>query len=233
MQFKKYSSRKTAGKAVATFIKEEYPDLHNDIIESPNDHSCFSVANGGVSVAEGFCEEVNLKFTLIIVRKIKIPYNPEAGFGSVTSDGTVLINHPLVKQLSLSQNEINYSIELTKEEIRNRLNFYQEQGLLSEDYDKYITNKIVILLDDGLASGFTMLAAINMVKNYSPKKVIVAVPTAPKHTIDRIKNRVDAIVCPNIRDVLRFAVADAFEHWRDVPDDEVLDIIKTSKAYFR
>jgi len=70
-----------------------------------------------------------------------------------------------------------------------------------------------------------------MIKKYQPLKIYVAVPTAPLRTINRIKAEVDEIICPNIRDVLWFAVADAYKNWYDIPETEVLEIIEKSNNY--
>ncbi len=90
-----------------------------------------------------------------------------------------------------------------------------------------LTNKVVILSDDGLASGFTMLAAINFVKKQSPTMIIVAVPTAPLGTIQRIaRSNVDKLICLNVRESWVFAVADAYQKWYDLSDDEVKEYLK-------
>ena len=102
---------------------------------------------------------------------------------------------------------------------------------LDKLYTYHINGRYIFMIDDGLASGFTMIAAIKMVKKYKPTKVFVAVPTAPLHTVERIQNEVDKLHCPNIRNVWRFAVADAYQNWYDVPESEVLEIIKKSKFY--
>jgi predicted phosphoribosyltransferase len=172
---------------------------------------------------------------MLIVRKIKIPWNTEAGFGSVTTDGTVLINEPLLEHLALSEKDLNEAINLTKSEIKERLKFYNKETNLEELYEKIIHEKHIFMLDDGLASGFTMLAAIKMVQKYNPKKIYIAVPTAPLHTVERIQAAVkfDKIFCPNIRNVLRFAVADAYKAWRDLSENEVAKILERSKFYKR
>ncbi|MFX1470475.1 MAG: phosphoribosyltransferase [Promethearchaeota archaeon] len=231
MSFQKYESRFKAGEKLTEFIEAENKSLKEDISNNSNQYFCYAIPNGGVPVTEGFCSKYNLNYDILIVRKIKIPYNTEAGFGAVTTDGTVLINEPLLNQLNLSKKEVDQSINLTKKEINERLRFYSKK-LLSEDlYMDKIRNKNIFLLDDGLASGFTMLAAINMIQKYNPKRVFIAVPTAPLRTILTVKNKVDYLFCPNIRDVLWFAVADAYKHWHDVPESEVLKIITKSKYY--
>ncbi len=83
----------------------------------------------------------------------------------------------------------------------------------------------MILVDDGLASGYTMLSAVRFVKRNKPKKIIVAVPTASRRTIDFILPETDELVCLNVRHGLSFAVADAYMNWYYLSDEEVLSII--------
>ncbi len=231
MKFVRYESRFKAGELLAEFIENRIKTLKDQLFNNKSLFFCFAIPNGGVPVTEGFCSKYNLTYDILIVRKIKIPYNTEAGFGAITTDGTILINKPLLSQLNLSEKQIQDSINLTKNEISERLKFYNKESSLEQFYSNNIKNKYIFLLDDGLASGFTMLAAISMIKKYQPLKIYVAVPTAPLRTINRIKAEVDEIICPNIRDVLWFAVADAYKNWYDIPETEVLEIIEKSNNY--
>jgi predicted phosphoribosyltransferase len=231
MNFVRYTSRFEAGVLLTEYIKQVNEYLNDFILENRDIFFCFAIPNGGVPVTEGFCSIFHVNYDILIVRKIKIPHNTEAGFGSVTTDGTVLINELLLSQLNLSQKAVDDSINLTKKEISERLRFYNKEQNLEDLYIKNIKNKHVILLDDGLASGFTMFAAINMVKKYQPKKIIITVPTAPLRTIKKVEPEVDEVFCPNIREVMWFAVADAYNNWYDVPESEVIEIIKNSKYY--
>ncbi len=227
---KRYETRFKAGEILAELIREQDLKLLELITKVPDQFFCFCIPNGGVPVAEGFCSKLNISYDMLIVRKIKIPFNTEAGFGSITTDGTVLMNEPLLKHLNLTAKEIEDSIETTKQEIKERQRFYKKESFLEEIYEKCIQDKQIFMIDDGLASGFTMLAAIRMVKKYSPKKVYLAIPTAPLRTVKRIEKEVDEIFCPNIRNVARFAVADAYLRWYDVPESEVLHLIQNSKS---
>ncbi|MFX1363973.1 MAG: phosphoribosyltransferase [Promethearchaeota archaeon] len=231
MKFTRYESRIEAGEILAGFLTSKINSLKNDIIKNSTKFFCFAIPNGGVPVAEGFCSKFNINYDILIVRKIKIPYNTEAGFGAVTTDGTVLINDLLLAKLNLSEKEIQDSINLTKREISDRLKLYNKAQDLKGFYKEKIHKKNIFLLDDGLASGYTMLAAINMLKKYLPSKIFITIPTAPLGTVKRIKPNVDKIFCPNIRDVMWFAVADAYKNWYDVPESEVLKIINNSKYY--
>ena len=231
MKFVPYESRIKAGEILANFILENDTTLYNLINEKSDSVISFAIPNGGVPVVEGFCSKLEINYDLIIVRKIKIPYNTEAGFGSVTPDGTVLINNDLLYQLNLSEKQVENAIEITKNEIKERLVFYNKNFDLEETYQNLIKNKIVFMVDDGLASGFTMLAAIKMVKKYDPKKIVVSVPTAPLHTIQRIENVEVKTFCPNIRNTRWFAVANAYKHWYDLPESEVINYLIKSNYY--
>jgi predicted phosphoribosyltransferase len=231
MKFVPYESRIKAGEILTIFISENDTTLYNLINEKPDSFISFAIPNGGVPVVEGFCSKLKINYDLIIVRKIKIPYNTEAGFGSVTPDGTVLINKDLLHQLNLSEKQVENAIEITKKEVKDRLVFYNKNFDLEATYQNLIKNKVVFMVDDGLASGFTMLAAIKMVKKYDPIKIVVCVPTAPLHTIQRIKNVEVKTFCPNIRNTRWFAVADAYKHWYDIPETEVINYLNKSNFY--
>ena len=226
MTFLPYESRRKAGEILADFFKNNY-----SIEVNTTNSIVFTIPNGGVPVAEGFCKTLDIKYILLIVRKIKIPHNPEAGFGSITTDGTILLNKNLLSSIRLSSSAIERSIEITKAEIRDRSNFYNVSLIQEKLYNNNIPSKIVFIMDDGLASGYTMLAGIKMIRKYRPKKVIITVPTAPFHTIENIEKEVDELVCPNNRKTSWFAVADAYKHWYDVQDSEVLNIINKSNYY--
>ena len=202
MKFVRYESRFQAGEILAELICNENEELKKKIKENPNDFFCYAIPNGGIPVAEGYCKALNMKYDLIIVRKIKIPFNTEAGFGSITTDGSILINESLLNYINLSKEQVENSISLTKIEIKERLKLYNKSQNLNTFYKKHILNKEIFMIDDGLASGFTMLAAIKMIKKYLPKKVFIAVPTAPLHTVEKIEESGDInyIFCPNIRD---------------------------------
>ena len=173
------------------------------------------------SGAAEIAEALGLPLDLVIVRKVQIPYNPEAGFGAVGPQGEVSLNEDLVSRLGLTRKEIEQQIQKTREIINVRNERFRE-GLPFPD----LRDRVVILVDDGLASGFTMLSAVRFIRDHGPEKIIVAVPTAPERTIDLILPHVDELVCLNIRSGLMFAVAEAYENWYDLDDNEVISILK-------
>jgi predicted phosphoribosyltransferase len=227
-----YESRFSAGEIVANLLIKKNENLHDDIMKNSDKFIVFAIPNGGVPVAEGFCRVLKIRYDLLIVRKIKIPYNPEAGFGSITTDGTIILNNRLLSQLHLNSDQIENAINLTKQEIQERLKFYSKESISNNHYKNIIYDKIIFLMDDGLASGYTMLAAVKMINRYTPRKIIICIPTAPLHTIKLFEDKVDFIECPNVRRTTWFAVADAYKNWYDVPESEVKEIIRNSHYYY-
>jgi len=208
-----FRDRSNAGELLSEWL-EDYRE---------KDACVLAIPAGGVPVGVEISKRLNLPLDLAIVRKIHIPWNREAGFGAVTWDGIILLNEDLVKHLRLSKKEIDDCIAEEREEIEERVDLFG-CGKFPE-----IVDKTVILVDDGLASGFTMLAAVYSVRRRNPKELVVAVPTSSLVAIGRIENHVDKIICLNIRTGPIFAVAEAYEQWYDLEDEEVLKFLRSAE----
>ncbi len=180
-----------------------------------------AIPAGGVPVGYSIAKELAVPMDVVIVRKAQIPWNTEAGFGAITWDGETVLNEPLVEQLGLTREEIEESILITKRNIQERLRKFRGDSPLPQ-----LRDKVIILVDDGLASGFTMLATARTARKRRPKRIVVAVPTASLGAVELLMSEVDEIVCLNIRSGPSFAVADAYENWYDLTDEEVLKILK-------
>ena len=206
-----FQDRSQAGKLLAYKLRK-YKQQDNVIL--------LAIPAGGVPVGTMVAKELALQMEVVIVRKIQIPWNTEAGFGAVTGDGEIVLNEPLVEQLGLTNQDIEESISRTKRNIEERLREFRRDKPLPQ-----LKNKIIILVDDGLASGFTMLAAARSLRKRNPKRIVVAVPTASLGALDLLRSEIDEIVCLNIRSGSSFAVADAYENWYDLTDEEVQKIL--------
>jgi len=179
-----------------------------------------AIPAGGVPVGNVIAKELAVPMDVVIVRKARIPWNTEAGFGAVSWDGEIVLNELLVEQLGLTKEELEESISEAKRNISERLKKFRGEKPLPQ-----LMDKVIILVDDGLASGFTMLAAVRSVRKRQPKEIIVAVPTASLGAVELLVSEVDMIVCLNMRSGLSFAVADAYMNWYDLTDEEVLKIL--------
>ena len=179
-----------------------------------------ALPSGGVPIGKPIQKEIDCDFDLLAVRKIQIPWNTEAGFGAINPDDDILINETLLYALHLSESEVQDQIDKTKSILQRRIELFRK-GRIFPDLGK----RLVILADDGLASGYTMHAAIEFVRKRHPATIIVAVPTGSSDTVDRIVPEVDCVVCLNVRESYPFAVAEAYRLWYDLTDGEVLKLL--------
>jgi len=187
-----------------------------------------AIPSGGVPVGYEIARALMVPLDLIIVRKIQFPDNPEAGFGAVGPDGEVIFNESLLRRSRLAEEEINRQVEKTKKVVMARNELFREKRPFPE-----FTGRDVIIVDDGLASGFTMYEAVRFIKRRGAGKVVVAVPTAPERTVSMLLPEVDELYCLNIRRTPFFAVADAYKNWYDVSDEEVISILKRLEEEFQ
>lgn len=187
-----------------------------------SDSIVLAIPSGGVPVAAQIASILDLPADLVIVRKIQIPYSTEAGFGAMGPEGEFILNEPLVYHLGLREDEIVTQRRKTMDVIGRREQVFRE----GRPYPDMMARNIIIV-DDGLASGYTMLAAIAFTRRRGASNVVIAVPTASNKTVDFLLPQVDELVCLNVRTGYYFAVADAYRHWYDLGDEEVLSIIKS------
>jgi len=179
-----------------------------------------AIPRGGVPVAVEVALHLNLSLDLVVPRKLPIPWNPEAGFGAVTSDGALVLNELMVKELGLSRKRIKEIANDVMDEVQRR------ERVLRDDLPKIdIKGKQAIIVDDGLASGYTMLAAIRSARQAGASRIIVAVPVASLSAARIIREATDELIITVQSERLPFAVADYYLEWHDLTDTEVLEYL--------
>ncbi len=191
------------------------------VCQGLEDAIVLAVPMGGIPVASAIAERLNFPMDLVIARKIQIPGNTEAGFGAVTADGVMFLNEPLVARLGLTDEQVRERAKKVRRQldVRNR-------RLRGGRPRPELSGLTVILVDDGLASGFTMRAAVHMAARDGPAAIVVAVPTAPIRTLESFGSGVlDSVYCANVREGIPFAVADAYEQWHDLSESEALALL--------
>lgn len=201
-KFYVFRDRQDAGRKLARFI----PDFENII----------AIPAGGVPVAAEVSKIKGAELKILLVSKILLPWTTEAGFGAVSMFGDIEINKKLAEKLD--EDVINLQIEKTIEKIEHR------KKLIPEKFFNFKKGSSAVLVDDGLASGYTMLVAVKSARRFF-NKVAVASPTASSFAVKLLKEYCDLYVL-NLRDLYPYAVADAYINWYDVSDEEVLEILK-------
>ncbi|HOD35195.1 MAG TPA: phosphoribosyltransferase family protein [Syntrophales bacterium] len=178
-----------------------------------------AIPAGGIPVAAALALRLSFPLDVAVVSKITLPWNTEAGYGAVAFDGTVRLNRDLLPRFGLSEKEIEAGKTATAGKVKRRVEKFRG----NRPYPDFIKER-VILVDDGLASGFTLLVGVEALKKIGTGEIVVAVPTGSAGAVRRVAAEVDRLYCANIRGGWSFAVADAYERWSDVSEEEALRI---------
>jgi len=184
-----------------------------------------AIPNGGVPVALEVAGALKADLDLVICRKIPLPLTPEAGFGACADDGTIILNEEIAKRVGLSRQQIEYEASKVRAEIKRRSILYKGDRPLVT-----VTGRTVIIIDDGLASGITMRAAVESVRHHRPREIVVAVPCASALAVKQLERVADKVVTCTTGFMPRFAVADFYRYWYDLTDDEVLRYLRQWRA---
>ena len=184
-----------------------------------------AIPAGCVPVGAVMAEELGFDLDVAVVSKITLPWNTEAGCGAVAFDGTVKLNEDLIRRVSLTPGDVKKGIEKTTAKVLRRVATLRGRHPIPD-----LVNRSVILVDDGLASGFTMRVAVSALRNSGADRIIVAVPTGHRHSVEIIAQEVEKLYCANIRGGYSYAVASAYRHWSDVAEE---DVVKLMKQYWK
>jgi predicted phosphoribosyltransferase len=204
-----FKDRPAAGRSVAGMLKQ-YKDSNAIVLAIPA---------GGVPVATEIARALGLELQVIPVSKVLFPWTTEGGFGAVAFDATVWIDRGAVENFGLETEQIEKATAEARAKVERRNARLRGNRPLPE-------LKTVILVDDGIAAGSTMRTAIAALRKHGAGRIVVAVPTAHARSVEALRRLADEIVCPDIRGGMRFAVADAYQEWRDLSDDEIEAMLK-------
>lgn len=182
----------------------------------------FAIPAGGVPVAAEIVKALKVPLDLVIVRKIQLPWTTEAGFGALDPAGEAIFNQDLLRRVHLTPEAMETQRQKTLATLKER-----EARLRQNRPYPDLAGAATIIVDDGLASGYTMRAAVNFLRSKGAGRIIVAVPTAAAHTAEDLLPLVEELLCLNIRGGWSFAVAEAYEDWYDLTEAEVLEILNS------
>ncbi|MBI5133312.1 MAG: phosphoribosyltransferase [Thaumarchaeota archaeon] len=210
--------RKDAGLQLAerlSWLKTENEDNNGVIV--------LAIPRGGVIVADEIAKSLNVMLDVVVPRKLGAPYNPELAIGAVMHDSSSYINEYVTNTLRIEQDYITSEIDAQVKEIERRLALYRG----SSKYD--LEGKTIVMVDDGIATGATMMVAILWVKKQKPKMVILAVPVASEGVTKKLGEIVDSSVV--LHTPLEFgAVGEFYEDFGQISDQEVIDTLRKYKT---
>jgi predicted phosphoribosyltransferase len=194
--------------------------------EIAKDILVFGIPRGGVILAYAIYKNKSANyFDIVIPRKLGAPNNKELGIGAIMDKDTVYLNEYVVKALRVPADYIETEKESQIREISRRSLLYRPKR---DEYN--IENKTVILVDDGAATGATLVVSARWIRKKNPKKIIIAIPVAPKETVDLLRTEVDEVVTILIPPTSNFtSVAQFYDNFEEITDDKVVKIMKDMK----
>ena len=218
----KIKNRESAGNILAHTLKGV---LKN---EARQDITIIGLPRGGLIIAEIIATKLSCNLDMMISKRLRAPYNEELAIGAVAEDGTLYLNKSLIDELKISDEYINNEVSYQLQEIKRLADEYYHMNSFLDGSHNKINDKTIVIVDDGAATGSTILATVTSLKNkYQPKSIIVAVAVSPKSTVDLLKkeglNHLEVITSPadsNFGSIEQF-----YQRFDQVNDNQILDII--------
>lgn len=211
----KYQNRHAAGKLLATALKEF---AHRD------DVLVLALPRGGVPVGYEVARALDAPLDVLIVRKLGVPGHAELAMGAIAMGGQApYINDAIVRDLQITHEELEKTIEWETRELKRRESAYRQEAPFPS-----IKGKTVIIVDDGIATGATMQAAIKTLSLLKPHHIIVAVPVADKDVCTDMRKLVHKLICP-LQPEQFYAVGTWYEDFSQTSDDEVFSLLNKTR----
>lgn len=212
---KKFKNRIEAGNQLSSKISQELKDLDNTVI--------LAIPRGGVPPAYAISKKLTIPFHLIITKKLTLPQAPEVAMGAIAPDGSYEINERVYNYFNPSKEEFERAKDIALRKVEKRIENY------TNSKEPSIEGKRIIIVDDGIATGYTALVAGKYAKNRSAKEVVLAVPVCPKDNIPKVLKVFDHFIYVHSSNALRFAVGLFYEDFHQNTDEELDEYMKKAE----
>ena len=208
-----FSDRREAGRFLATRLKH-YRKRDNVVV--------LALPRGGVPVGYEIATALGAPLDIFVVRKLGAPVHEELAMGAIASGGVVVPNLDVIRSLGISDDQLATAADAEARELRRREQAYRDNRPPPD-----VKGKVAILVDDGLATGSSMRAAVQALRRLGPSMIVVAVPVAPSSTCQRLATEVDDVVCGMTPSPF-FAVGQAYEDFTQTTDEEVRSLLQAA-----
>ncbi|MHB1001593.1 MAG: phosphoribosyltransferase [Armatimonadota bacterium] len=181
-----------------------------------------AIPRGGVVIGYEVSKALQLSLDIVVPRKIGAPFQPELAIGAIAGKDIGIFDKQTIEYLGISDDYIEQEVRKQREEITRRERSYRGDRPFPS-----LENRTVLLVDDGIATGYTTIAASRAVKQMNPEKLVLAVPVAPPEAVERLKSEVDEIVVLEMPEPF-FAVGSWYYEFNQTSDNEVKDLLQKS-----
>jgi putative phosphoribosyl transferase len=209
-----FKDRREAGEKLSHMLM----DLENEY-----DVIILALPRGGVEVGYEVSKQLHLPLDIIVARKIGAPFNPEFGIGAVAEEDVLYIDEDTISHIYLSKEDIQDIVKQELAEVQRRAELFRDGKTLN-----YVKDKRVILVDDGLATGVTALAAIEALRKLQPRQIIYASPVCAQDAANHIEAEVDRVECYSRPKDMR-AIGLYYKNFTQTTDEEVLHLLMKAK----
>ena len=206
-----FKNRDEAGRRLASRLGK-YADRDDVIV--------LGVPRGGVPIAFEVATTLNLPLDIFVLRKLGVPGHEELAFGAIGSGGVRVLNEDVVERLGISDLKIDLVIRTEREELERREKLYRGNRPPLDVHER-----TVILVDDGIATGASVMVAIQALKQMKPAAIVVAAPVAPRATYERLRREVDEMVCVEMPEPF-YGVGQFYLDFSQVSDNEVIELFE-------
>lgn len=183
-----------------------------------------AVPRGGIVVAEPVARRLGARLEVLVTRKVGHPANPEVAVGAVMADGTAVLDRRIIQAHAIDQEYLDEAVAREAAEVRRRMVAYS-----GSDNPPAVAGRTALVIDDGIATGYTIRAAISWLKTLAPAKIVIAVPVAPPETVTELAGSVDEVICP-LQPADFMAVGMHYHAFDQNTDEEVLAILRAVNA---
>ncbi len=188
-----------------------------------NDVIVLGIPRGGVPVAFAVAQALHAPLDILLVRKLGTPGQKELAMGAIASGGVRILNEEVVRELGITEADLASAVSEQEAELQRR-----EMLFRGVRPPVSVRDKIAILVDDGIATGSSMLAAVNALRSLHPKKIVVATPVAPTHAKSQIGRVADEFICVSTPQWF-FAIGEFYENFEQVEDEEVRNLLSRAR----
>jgi putative phosphoribosyl transferase len=208
-----FRNRQEAGRRLASRLGK-YANREDVIV--------LGVPRGGVPIAFEVATALNLPLDIFVLRKLGVPGHEELAFGAIGSGGIRVLNARVLKHLGISDQDIALVTEAERKELERRERLYRGDRPPLD-----VCGRTVILVDDGIATGASLWAAIHALRQMKPAAVVIATPVAPQETCNRLRHEVDELVCVEMPEPF-YGVGQFYHDFSQVSDEEVNELLESA-----